>query len=544
MMSNREIMEYDVLIVGAGPAGLACAIKLKQISPDIRVCIIEKGSAVGSHILSGAVIETIALDKLIPDWKQKGAPLNVAVNKDCFLFLTEKHSFSIPHFLLPPELRNQGNYIVSLANVCRWLATQAQELGVDIFPGFAAKEIAYDDSGKVIGVIIGDSGIAKDGSHKPEYVEGIEIHAKLTLLGEGCSGSLSEKIIEKFSLRDGKDPQSYGLGIKEIWEIDPSKHQQGLVQHTAGWPLDAKTFGGSFIYHLDNHRISIGFVCGLDYQNPYFDPYEEMQRFKTHPMIKSLLEGGKRIAFGARSLNEGGYQSIPKLVFPGGALIGCSAGFLNVAKIKGSHNAMLSGMFAAEAVVKAISENQTDLHSYQTAMENSGVFKELYRSRNFRCYFKKFGLWIGTLLAGMDSLLFHGKVPYTLHHKMSDRQCLKKKSEVKPIYYNKPDGKITFNRMDSVYLTNIKHDENQPIHLHVKDMEKEINFTYAEYDSPEQRYCPAGVYELLPAENKRVKLHINSANCVHCKACDIKDPARNIEWRPPEGGSGPNYSEM
>lgn len=544
---ERDSMQYDVLIIGGGPAGLAAAIKLKQLSPTLTVCIVEKGSEIGAHILSGAVMEPRALNELIPNWQTKGAPLTTPVSQDKFLFLTQQHSFKIPRWILPQQLHNNGNYVVSLANVCRWLAEQAISLGVEIYPGFAAAQVLYHENGRVIGIRIGDKGIAKDGSHCSTYTEGIDLFAKYTLFAEGCRGYLSQQLMKQFNLRNQADPQTYGIGIKELWEIDPKLHQSGLVQHTVGWPLDRKTYGGSFIYHLENNQISLGFVIGLDYENTYLNPYEEMQRFKTHPVIRNLLIGGRRIAYGARAVNEGGLQSIPKLTFPGGALIGCAAGFLNVAKIKGSHNAMKSAMLAAEAIVAAIQNNSEngsgdELVAYERALRESWVYQELYQARNFRAYFRR-GLITGTLLGGID-LKLGGNTPWTLHHTVSDRFSTKKANECRKINYPKHDGVITFDLMSSVFLANTKHDENQPSHLHVKDPQKVIAESYVIYDFPEQRYCPAGVYEMVTESTGQLCLQINAANCVHCKTCDIKDPTDNIIWVVPEGGSGPNYPNM
>lgn len=541
-----EIMQFDVLIVGGGPAGLAAAIKLRQLSQKISVCLIEKGSEIGAHILSGVVIEPRALNELIPDWREQGAPLTVSVTEERFLFLGKKRSWRIPNKLLPKQLQNQGNYTGSLANLCRWLSEQAIALGVEIYPGFAAAKILYDDNKRVRGVITGEMGVAKDGSHRPEHIEGVELHAKYTLFAEGCRGSLSEELMQQYHLREGVDPQTYGLGIKEIWEIKPELHQPGLVQHTAGWPLDHQTYGGSFIYHIENNQVAVGLVVGLDYKNTFLDPYEEMQLFKTHPDIRPLFNGAQRIAYGARALNEGGWQSIPKLIFPGGALIGCGAGFLNTAKIKGSHNAMKSGMLAAEAINDALQqegEGQRELTAYPEMLKKSWVYEELYTVRNFRPLFR-FGLWLGTLLAGIELKLLKGRTPWTLHFRHRDRTCTQKAAVCEKITYPRADGVVTFDRMSSVFLANICHEENQPVHLKLRDPKKSIAISYYEYDAPEQRYCPAGVYEILKDENGTPRLQINAANCVHCKTCDIKDPADNIIWTVPEGGSGPNYPNM
>lgn len=541
---SDEILNYDVIIVGGGPAGLAAAIKLKHLSPELTVCILEKGSEIGAHILSGVVIEPRALDELLPDWRNQGAPLEKAT-KDQFYFLTEKKAFQVPQWMLLKQLHNDGNYIGSLSQVCRWLAELAIGLNVEIYPGFAATKLLFHENGRIIGVQTGDMGIAKDGTHKPTYTAGVELHAKYTLFAEGARGFLSQQLIKHFHLDTDADPQTYGLGVKEVWEINPALHKPGLIQHTAGWPLNSKTYGGSFIYHFGTNLVSVGFVTGLDYQNPFLDPYEEMQRFKTHPLIKPLLHEGRRLSYGARVLNEGGYQSIPKLIFPGGALIGCAAGFLNVAKIKGSHNAMKSGIIAAEAIINALKldpQGADELVEYPQRLQQSWVYEELYTVRNFRPVFH-YGLWLGTLLGGIELKLLQGKTPWTLHHRRQDRYCTQKANIHQPIVYPKPDGVLTFDRTSSVFLANTQHDEDQPIHLHIKNPAL-IEKDYELYASPEQRYCPAGVYEILNNAQGKPYLQINAANCVHCKTCDIKDPLNNIEWRSPEGGSGPNYNNM
>jgi electron-transferring-flavoprotein dehydrogenase len=552
-VKERESMEYDVVIVGAGPSGLSAAIRLKQIAAEsereINVCVLEKGSEVGAHILSGAVLETRALDELFPDWRNMDAPVRTAVSEERFMFMRESGATGLPTAMLPPPLKNHGNYIISLGNLCRWLGEQAEALGVEIYPGFAAAEVLFDADGRVYGVTTGDMGIGSDGEPTANHTPGIELHARYTFFAEGCRGHLGRQLMEKFSLRADSEVPTYGIGIKELWQIDPDKHRPGLVVHTAGWPLPSDTYGGSFLYHLEDNQVAVGFVVGLDYKNPYLSPFEEFQRFKTHPAIRPTFEGGKRVSYGARALNEGGVQSLPKQVFPGGLLIGCEAGTLNVPKIKGTHTAMKSGVLAAEAAAQALAgagdgETPARLDGFATAFENSWAYRELWQARNFRPSFK-YGLMIGTLLSGFDQMVLRGKAPWTLRHGHADHEALENKDKHQPIAYPKPDGEITFDRLSSVYISNTNHEENQPAHLTLKDPSVPIEVNLARYDAPEQRYCPAQVYEIVRDDDgSNPRLQINAQNCVHCKTCDIKDPTQNYVWVAPEGGGGPNYPNM
>jgi len=541
-------MEYDVVIVGAGPSGLGAAIRLRQLAEEhereLSVCIVEKGSEVGAHILSGAVLEPRALNELFPNWEELGAPLNTPVTDEQFMFLTDSGGLSCPNAFLPPPMKNHGNYIISLGNLCRWLGEQAEALGVEIYPGFAAAEVLYHDDGSVKGIATGDMGVGRDGEQTENYMAGMALHAKYTFFAEGCRGHLGKQLMERFNLRADAEPQTYGIGIKELWEVDPSVHRNGLVVHTAGWPLGTHTYGGSFLYHLENNQVAVGFVVGLDYQNPYLSPFEEFQRYKTHPKIRPVFEGARRIAYGARALNEGGLQSLPKLTFPGGVLVGCEAGTLNTPKIKGSHTAMKSGMLAAEAVFEALGADRSsdEVTTYSERFEASWVYEELHQARNVRPAFR-WGLWGGTLYTGIDQVLFRGKAPWTLKHGHVDHERLKKASECTPIDYPKPDGEVSFDKLSSVYLSATNHEENQPIHLTLSDDSVPVAVNLTEYDGPEARFCPAGVYEYV-MENGAERLQINAQNCVHCKTCDIKDPTQNINWVVPEGGGGPNYPNM
>jgi len=552
-LAPREAMEYDVVIVGAGPAGLAAAIRLKQQAAaadhEVSVCVVEKGSEVGAHILSGAVLDPRSITELFDDWKTLGAPLNQAVTEDRFMFLSETNSRKVPTWMLPACFQNHGNYVVSLANVCRWLGTKAEELGVEIYPGFAASEVLFNDDGSVKGIATGDMGIGKDGAATERLQRGMELHAKYTFFAEGCRGHLGKQLQARFKLTDGRDPQVYGIGLKELWEVKPDKHQGGLVVHTAGWPLNNDTYGGSYLYHMEDNLVSVGFVVGLAYTNPYLSPFEEFQRYKTHPAIRGTFEGGKRISYGARAITAGGLQSLPKLTFPGGVLIGDDAGFLNASRIKGSHAAIKSGMLAAESAFNALraGRGSDELSSYPEAFKASWLHEELHRARNFKPFMAK-GLYTGTLLVGIDQVVFGGNAPWTFHHQHADHETLTNAADATPIAYPKPDGVLTFDKLSSVFISNTNHEEDQPGHLQLKNADVPVAINLARYDGPEARYCPAGVYEYvdnptgagLPAK----RLQINAQNCVHCKTCDIKDPTQNIVWVTPEGGGGPNYPNL
>ena len=556
MEQVRESMEYDVVVVGAGPAGLAAGIRLKQLAQakgqEISVCILEKGSEPGAHILSGAVMDPIALNELLPNWKADGAPLDTPVSEDHFMLLSETGATQFPQWMLPNCFKNHGNYVISLSNLVKWLAQQAEALGVEIFPGFAAAEVLYDDAGRVIGVATGDMGIGKDGQPTDQYQRGMALYGRYTLFAEGARGHLGKTLIEKFALNAGKDPQAYGIGVKELWQIAPEKHKAGLVIHTAGWPLDSHTYGGSFMYHMANHQVAIGYVVGLNYQNPWLSPFEEFQRYKTHPKIRHFLEGGQRIGYGARAITAGGLNCLPKMTFPGGALLGCDAGLLNASRIKGTHTAIKSGVLCAEAIAEELTKTEpaAELTGYTARFETSWMKDELYRSRNFKPAMGK-GLWMGTLLVGIDQKVFGGRAPWTLHTTKPDHAYLKPAAECAPIQYPKPDGKLTFDRLSSVFLSGTSHEENQPAHLTLKDAAVPVRINLTQFAGPESRYCPAGVYEYLDSAGNPTntpgdgaRLQINAQNCVHCKTCDIKDPTQNIVWVTPEGAGGPNYSGM
>lgn len=549
---ERESMEFDVVIVGAGPAGLAAACRIKQLAGerknDLSVCVLEKGSEVGAHILSGAVFEPRSLNELFPNWQELEAPLKTPVSEDEVYYLASKgKAYKIPRFFVPKPMRNEGNYIISLGNLCRWLAQQAEQLGVDIFSGFPASEILYHPDGYVNGVVTGDMGLDKQGNPKDNYQSGIELRAKYTVFSEGCRGNLGKQLIENYHLDKQSDPPHYGIGIKEIWNVDPNKHKPGLVIHTLGWPLDNRTEGGGFLYHMENNQVALGFVVALDYANPYLDPFEEMQRWKTNPQIRQYLDGGTRVSYGARAMNKGGLQAVPKLSFPGGLLAGCDAGFLNGAKIKGNHTAMKSGILAAETVFEALTEGSTGgqlLQDMDDKFKTSWIFEELYQARNFTPTLHSLGTLLGGFVVWLEQNMLAGHLPFTLHHRTPDYACLKEASDCHKIHYPKPDGVISFDKLSSVFLSNTNHEENQPCHLRLNDPEIPISLNLSRYDEPAQRYCPAGVYEVIDGLSGNKRFQINAQNCVHCKTCDIKDPAQNISWEVPEGGGGPNYSNM
>ncbi|MDG9671002.1 electron transfer flavoprotein-ubiquinone oxidoreductase [Hahella sp. CR1] len=552
-MVERESMEFDVLIVGAGPAGLSAACKILQLAKDkgqeLTVCVVEKGSEVGAHILAGTVFEPTALNELFPNWKEEGAPLNTPVTRDdIFVLRSQENAIKVPNAFVPRNMHNEGNFIISLGNLCRWLAEQAEGLGAEIYPGFPAAEILYHEDGSVKGIVTGDMGVGHNGEHKDSYTPGMELHAKYTLFCEGCRGHLGKQLIEKFKLDEGKDPQHYGIGIKELWDIDPAKHEPGLVVHTTGWPLaESSSTGGSFLYHLENNQVYVGLITDLGYSNPHVSPFEEFQRLKLHPEISKYLEGGKRVSYGARAITKGGFNSLPKQSFPGGLLLGCDAGTLNFSKIKGSHTAMKSGMLGAEAVFEALqkgSEGKEDLTAFTDKFKTSWLYKELYEERNFGPGMHKFGNILGGALAFFEQNILRGSLPITLRDLKKDHEALKPASECPKISYPKPDNKLTFDRLTSVFLSNTNHEEDQPCHLTLKDKDVPINYNLPKYDEPAQRYCPAGVYEVVENDDGGKRFQINAQNCVHCKTCDIKDPTQNIIWVTPEGGGGPNYPNM
>jgi len=546
-VNERESMEFDVVIVGGGPAGLAAACRLMQLDEGLSVVVVEKGSEIGAHILSGNVFEPTGLNELFPDWQEKGAPVKTAVTGDRVHFLTsEKGAMPVPGLFLPRPMHNHGNYIISLGQLCQWMGEQAEEMGVNVFPGFAASEVLYDDGGRVSGVATSDMGVGKDGERKSSYQAGYELLGKYTIFAEGVRGNLSELVMQKFDLRADADPQHYGIGFKEVWEIDPKLHEEGLVVHTAGWPLDTHTEGGGFLYHAANNKVFAGFIIALNYKNPHLAPFEEFQRWKLHPKIRRYLEGGKRIAFGARAVNKGGLQSLPKLAFPGGMLVGCGAGFLNGVKIKGAHTAIKTGMLAAESVQKALTSGAQDsatITDFEDSVKSSWAYKELHKGRNFGPGLHKLGTFWGAAFAFIDQNIFFGKLPFTWRNKDPDHESLATASAAKVIDYPKPDGKLTFDRLSSVFLSSTNHEEDQPSHLQLKDDSIPISFNLPQFDEPAQRYCPAGVYEIVEEDGEK-KFQINAGNCVHCKTCDIKDPKQNIVWTVPEGGGGPNYSNM
>lgn len=549
---EREYMEFDVVIVGAGPAGLSAACRLKQkaneAGQELSVCVVEKGAEVGGHILSGAVFETRALDELFPDWKELGAPLNTPVTRDdIYLLKNAEKAQKVPNMFVPKTMHNEGNYIISAGNLCRWLAQQAENLGVEVYPGFPAYEALIDENNVVRGILTGDMGVDRDGNHKADYVPGMELRAKYTFFAEGCRGHIGKQLIKHYGLDSESDPQHYGIGIKEIWDIDPSKHEPGLVVHTAGWPLDDENPGGSFLYHIENNQVVVGLIVDLSYSNPHLSPFDEFQRYKHHPVVSQYLEGGSRVAYGARAITKGGFNSLPKMVFPGGALIGCDLGTLNFAKIKGNHTAMKSGMLAAEAAAEALlggSEGGNELTGYVDGYKNSWLYDDLYRSRNFGAAIHKFGAFVGGAFNFIDQNIFGGKIPVTLRDTKPDYAQLKKASEAKKIDYPKPDGKLSFDKLSSVFLSNTSHEANQPVHLKLADPNIPLDKNLPLYDEPAQRYCPAGVYEVVTSDDGDQRFQINAENCVHCKTCDIKDPSQNITWVTPEGGGGPNYPNM